>query len=683
MRNFGQRSNASALCFKHWGKHSFSAFNTIGREVKIGVLALSYFACIGEARLEAQNVDSSINNHEDLEEVVVSADRSAQLEGDVMRVVQVISKKDIQQAAAESVQDLLELSLNLDLRQRGQHGVQGDLSVRGGSFDQVMILLNGINISDPQTGHLSLDLPVDLDAIERIEILSGPGAVVWGPNAFSGAVNIITAEEATQMVKVRIAGGENSFMNHSVSGALPIGKSVQFISANYKKSDGFTDNTDFESKNIFYQSRWKLNDASINLQGGYTQKEYGATTFYHPMYPNQFEATKTLFGSLSMETEGTVKVMPAIYFRRHHDRFELFRDKLDAASWYSAHNYHLTDVFGANIHGSYSSSIGLTSFGMDMRNETIYSNALGVLTGDTIDAPGESDGFFTRSYSRTMVSYFLRQSVTIDWFTISAGLMTNWNSVMGRDIFFSPGADISAKVTPEITLRGSVNRSLRLPSFTDLYYNDGNRMGNSTLKPEEAITYEGGVKYAKKGLKAEAGVFVRDGKNIIDWVRKDTETKYFATSWDNVNTFGIESNIELNIPRFFDITSPINKVELSYSYLESDKTETDYDSQYTLDYLKHKLTGTIYTDITEKLKLSVSASYQDRNGIYIAYEDKVELGKKEYKPHTLVDAKLSWVDSFFTFYVSTTNVLDKSYNDISNVPQPGRWVKGGVIFTIK
>ena len=683
MKNLTNVRTGGLICFKHWGKQPSSAFNTVGREVKIGVLALCYFVALGEVRTEAQSVESSVDGHESLDELVVSAERSAQTESEVMRVVQVISKKDIQAAAAESVQDLLELSLNVDLRQRGQHGVQGDLSVRGGSFNQVMILLNGINITDPQTGHLSLDLPVDLDAIERIEVLSGPGAVVWGPNAFSGAVNIITGESKENYGKMRMAAGEHGFQHHSVTASATQGKATHFASMSYKSSEGYAENTDFKAKNIFYQTRWALDDASLNLQAGYNTKGFGSQNFYTAAYPNQFEATRTTFASLSMQTNGEVKLNPAMYFRRHQDRFELYRDSEGAASWYSGHNYHITDVFGANFHGAYSSQFGITRFGMDMRNEGVFSNVLGDDLDEPIDVPNEPEGQFTKSFSRTNVSYFLRQSVNYEWLTIGAGLMGSWNSNNGRDFYWNPGVDFSARIIPQLALRGSVNKSMRLPTFNELFYSGPTNVGNADLEPEEAVTFEGGFKFAGNGIKVEAGVFLRDAENLIDWVRFVEGEKYQTVNYTKMQTFGVEAKYEVDFPTLMEEDFPLSKVVLSYAYLESDKTETDFDSKYALDYLKHKFTATAHVNIFMNIDLALSYNWQDRNGRYDKFVDKVSVGSVDYNPIGLFDAKISWTEPKYRIYVSGSNLLDETYNDIGNVIQPGRWLIGGVVITLK
>ncbi|MCK4631428.1 MAG: TonB-dependent receptor, partial [Bacteroidales bacterium] len=112
----------------------------------------------------------------EIKEIVVSGQRSPSIHSELNRVVTVIRKEQIRNAPVQSLQEILEYAVNIDVRQRGNFGVQADISIRGGSFEQTLILLNGIKINDPQTGHHNLNIPIDINSIERIEILEGPGS---------------------------------------------------------------------------------------------------------------------------------------------------------------------------------------------------------------------------------------------------------------------------------------------------------------------------------------------------------------------------------------------------------------------------------------------------------------------------------------------------------------------------
>ena len=96
--------------------------------------------------------------------------------------------------------DALRLLPGVWVRQRGPFGSQTDISVRGASFGQTLVLVDGVRINDPQTGHHSGDLPVALEDIARIELLAGAGSSLHGADAVGGVINIITRREASGAV---------------------------------------------------------------------------------------------------------------------------------------------------------------------------------------------------------------------------------------------------------------------------------------------------------------------------------------------------------------------------------------------------------------------------------------------------------------------------------------------------
>ena len=218
--------NGNVLIFRRWTRKRFAAFNSISVQVKIGVLNIACIFTILQA--SAQEVTdtiplNSVQREVDLSEVVVSAQRAPMLSSQLMRSVQVIPRRDIELSPAHDIGSLLQYVGGVDLRRRGSLGAQADIGIRGGTFDQTLILLNGINMTDPQTGHHNLNLPVDLHSIERIEILRGPAARVFGPNAFSGAVNIITREPGQPFFHASLSGGQHATGSISAAGGWAAG----------------------------------------------------------------------------------------------------------------------------------------------------------------------------------------------------------------------------------------------------------------------------------------------------------------------------------------------------------------------------------------------------------------------------------------------------------------------------
>ena len=225
----------SLLTFRKWGRKNFSLFATMHKVVKISVLSVAYFLSVPALTVAMDNDTTVVKREYNLEEIEVSASRAPSLFSEIVRVLTVIDSKNIEQGAATSLQDVLGQVAALDVRQRGAGGVQADISIRGGTFDQVLILLNGINITDPQTGHHNLNLPVSLSQIERIEILEGPAARIYGPNAFSGAINIITKQFEEKTITARFDGGSFGYFGANIAAGFNTGIINHLIAGNRER----------------------------------------------------------------------------------------------------------------------------------------------------------------------------------------------------------------------------------------------------------------------------------------------------------------------------------------------------------------------------------------------------------------------------------------------------------------
>ena len=670
--------------FRKFCRKGYSVFRSMHKMVRIGCLSTVYllFAIPANAETNMMIVrHDTISSMKDVEveEVVVSAQRAPVAFSQVARVVQVIGKEEIQSAPIQCLQDLLEYSLNVDVRQRGSYGVQADISIRGGSFDQVLVLLNGININDPQTGHHTLNLPVSLDAIERIEILEGPASRVYGPNAFSGAINIITGMSNNSNFKARVTGGENGYYDAGISTTFVSGKLKNFVSVDHRSSDGYIKNSDFKLTDAFYQGQLSTKSGPIEWQIGRTDREFGANSFYTPAYPDQFEKVKTTFASVKMETGKTVHFTPSFYWRRNQDIFELFRYPELTPTWYKDHNYHLSDVYGTNLNAWFTSRFGKTAFGADFRSENIWSTVLGKPLSKPIPIPGENGKSFTKSDSRSNFSLFAEHSVYLQKFTASAGVMTNWNSNLEMGWKFYPGIDLSCEVSSRLKWYASINSSLRMPTFTDLYYSSPTNVGNSSLLPEQAVAFESGFKYQFRGVDGHFAYFHRSGKNMIDWVKKPDESIWYAQNITKLNTDGIEFSAKIDPQKLFGKQSLIKSVSFAGAWLTQNKRSGTYASKYVLDFLNHKFDLGLSHMLMKNFGLNWQISYQDRNGSYTKWEGSQYGNEVDYKPFILVNSRLHWTKNKTTVYFEVSNLLNKVYFDFGNIEQPGRSIRVGLI----
>ena len=529
------------LIFRKWGRKNYSVFTTLHKVVKIASLSIIYFLNAPVVSLALEKDTSEVKMNYDLDEIEVSAQRSPALYLQVARIISVIERKEIEAAPSQSVQELLEYVAGVDVRQRGSEGVQADVSIRGSTFDQVLVLLNGINITDPQTGHHNFNLPVNIQQIERIEILEGPAARVYGPNAFSGAINIVTQKANSNALQFNLSGGKFQFFDGGISANLRHNNFGHSFSANRKSSDGYIQNTDFANSNLFYSGFLNHKLGELNAQLGFSDKQFGANQFYTPKFPNQFEQTKTLFTSVKWQSKTAFHISPAAYYRRHQDRFELFRS--DPAAWYKNHNYHLTQVFGANVNSWIQWKAGKTSVGVEFRSENILSNVLGEALSEPRKVPGEN-GEFTKAKSRQTYSLFFEHVLFVHNCNFSAEVLGNSISDYHSEINVFPGLDVSYNFSENWKSFASYNTSLRMPTFTDLFYSGPTNVGNPDLKPETSATIEGGFKINYKYLKGNAVVFYRKGENIIDWVKRENEDVWQPQNLTKLNNLGIETSVQ-------------------------------------------------------------------------------------------------------------------------------------------
>jgi len=677
---FNKHNRAEVLCFRRWNGRGYSLFQALKRQVHIASLVVAYLYVSLPQEAVAQTDTLKLSTDYNLDEIEVSAQRAPVTYSQAARIISVIEREQIEAAPVSSIQDLLEYALGVDVRQRGTYGVQADVSVRGGSFDQTLILLNGINISDPQTGHHNLNVPVSLKSIKRIEILNGPSARVYGPNAFSGAINIVTEPDDAEALRMDVAFGDHGLRDLNASTNVKTGKLTSFIAASNMASNGYIANTDFDTYNIFYQGRLKTEPGTLDFQAGYTDKGFGANSFYTPAYPNQYEATKTTFASVKMETGKTLHFTPAAYWRRHQDRFELFRD--NPAPWYSGHNYHMTDVFGLNLNSWFQSGLGKTAFGAEFRSENILSNVLGEDLDDPIKVPGESGQYFDKSHSRTIISYFAEHTFYVGNLTTSLGAMANWISDLNNEWNVYPGVDLSYKFSDQLKAFGSFNKSLRMPTFTDLYYAGPSNEGNPDLKPERSTTYEAGLKYRISGLNVEAAWYHRIGKDMIDWVRLTDDVKWHTANLTEIKSDGIELNADLNFTTIAGPSFFIKHFGMNYAWNSLDKGSSNYLSNYVLDNLKHKLVFSLDHVIWRNIYAGWKVRFQDRNGSYAKYENTEYVGEQEYKPFWLTDLKVYYKNRSMQVYCSVSNLFNQSYVDLGNVAQPGRWISAGFSYQL-
>ncbi len=633
----------------------------------------------------AQEPDSAL---EQLEGIVVTASRLPAFVGQSARMVTVLDSLAISSIPASNINDLLKFAVGVDVRQRGPEGVQTDISLRGGTCEQIAVLLDGICISDPQTGHNSADFPVPVSEIERIEILEGPAARTYGTSSLLGAINIVTRKPARSGVELRLEGGSHGLASGSVS-VRGAGKRVQnALSAGYARSDGYTRNRegglnmDFKSFKAFYRGDADLRDFQLSWHAGTSVKDFGSGTFYSPRFDDQFEHTVKTFLAVQGESQGFLHIRPKLYWNHGEDRFELFRGMPDRYPF----NYHRTDVLGLNLDAWMETALGRTAFGAEVRNEGIVSTNLGEPLGREIPVRGR-DAAFKCGLNRTQVSFFLEHNVTLSWFSFSGGASLSRNTGNDEGFRLYPGADVSFRLSPKLKLYASYNSSLRMPSFTELYYSVGGYKADSRLRAEKMQSVEAGFKYLAPGVRIVGSVYRLDGRDLIDWIR---DLSVADAPWQSVNharikslggeiTGRLEPAVLLGRARF-----PVRSLSASYAHISQDKkAEPGIQSYYALEYLRNKVVLQADLKFWDKLSVELSYRWHERVGSYEPYQDGQGTGKVvPYEPYSLVDGRIAWDEDRWSVWLEADNLLNVSYFDHGNIPQPGLWLKLGAVLRL-
>ena len=655
-----------ALRFKHFSRNGYSLFSVLGREVLIGTLSV---ATLSHAKAEsvsanAEMTKDSLERKElKLDEVVVIGSRAPLTQSEAAKIVSVITRDDIERAAAETINDVLKLATGVDVRQRGGFGVQTDISVRGGNFDQITILLNGVNISSPHTGHLSADFPVSPDDIERIEIIEGASSRVYGTSAFNGAVNIVTRDGQGL---VNVYGGSYGYVGANGRAGITTKTVSNTLSAGYTRSDGATENSAFSSTKVFYQGAFKPQHSSLSLnwQAGYSYKPFEANTFYGAASRDQWESNERWLAAINGTFRlSIINFQFSTFFNRWYDHYQWHKDSP------VGENFHRVESKGASLNAWTDWLLGKTLLGVEVRDERIKSSKLG--------KPMLEDGHYKYRDQRCNVSLFFEHDVRINRLNASLGLLANMNDGLDTKWRIYPGVDVkynifngNGNVNGKLDVFVSWNMALRMPTFTDLYYSGVGIEGNQDLKPEKSNDVQIGVEYTANGLRVKAQGFYSHKTDMIDWVKyreNGTTDDIFRSVNFQLDNVGYEADVDFLAREIWGEECPLRKFGVKYSYI-SEKSDYQVDvisSKYAMDYLRHKLLLNADGRVWKRLNLSLNWRWQDRVG-------------ENNAPYALMDGRLSWDAHHYSLYVNATNIFNKEYYDYVSIRQPGRCFIAGM-----
>ncbi len=580
---------------------------------------------------QAKAQENSIKR-DTLQEVIITSSRIDLPFKKNSRTIKVITSTDIKNSAATNVADLLQQVAGVDIRRRGTAGSQADLYIRGGGFDQTLLLIDGIKMDDAQTGHHTLNAALPIEVIERIEIIKGPAARVFGQNAFTGAINIVTKKKLSNTVSTNIEAGSFGQLNGSVTIGKEFKNSSIIAHVGALTSDGYRDNSDYNNYNYLLKAVFNKKDQPIEVLATFFDKKFGAQNFYTPTSWgfNEYEETQSsLLGVSSTFRKENFKITPRVYWKRGQDIFLLKRDD---PNFYR--NLHITNKVGVETNASYTSDLGITGFGIDVSRVFISSNNLG-------------------NRNRTMANLFLehRFKLADDRLDITPGVAVTYFSDFKFHAF--PGLDIGYQLSDKLKAYGNLGVTYRIPTYTDLYYNDSSTSGNPNLKPEEAFAQEVGLKYDSERFSTSLAIFNRNATNLIDFVKPDVAaTKYEATNFAKVNTKGFELNADYR----FKMNDFNQTLSFAYNFLDDDILDQNKDlSRYSLNTLKHQF----ITRFTSKLFKNVR-----QNIIYKHAERTVG------SSYNVWDASIIVNCNKFDFTFTANNIFNADYIESGFVPMP-------------
>jgi len=596
----------------------------------------SLLILLGFYKVFAQQTDTSIS----ITEVEIQGNRIAMPFSKTNRNVALLEAKEITQLPVYTPQEALSYIAGVDIRSRGVFGIQSDVGIRGGSFEQTQVLLNGLKLSDPQTGHHMLNLPLPLNMIKRMEVLKGPGAIKYGQNAFSGAINLVVEPFQENLISVSGMYGEHNTYSLSAAAYISSKNYNQLLGISKQSSDGYRKNADFENNQVFYMGQLKKENITLDVLGGGSWRKFGAGGFY-VADSEEYEEVNTLFGGvkLTYQNNGWM-IKPQAYYRYNDDHYVYIRSNPNVFQ-----NFHTSNVFGAEIHTSYTSKFGVSGFGLEYRNEDLNSTNLGIR-------------------NRNISGIFLEHRYYNGGFSVTPGFYLNNYSDFGS--FGFPAIDAGFEFSDKLSVYASAGKSFRVPSYTDLYYKGRNNIGNPTLTPEQALTYEGGFKYKQNNSNFQLGVFNRNASELIDWVKQNPADPWQPQNFYEVNVFGVEAQAQTKNKSVFGLN--ILVLSIDYTYINADLLNSSAaSSRYSLSNLRHQIVGRLVHQITGNLYHSISYRYIERVAL---------------PSYHLLDDRLFWQGEKLQVFADVTNLTNTQYTEAGFVPMPGRWFKVGFTWDI-
>lgn len=547
-----------------------------------------------------------------------------------------MDRNRIEMAPLSGISDLLQYSGGCDLARRGAGGTQADFSIRGSSFEQVLVLVDGVRMNNPQTGHHNADIPVAPADIDRIEVLAGHGSSLYGSSGFGGVVQVLSRFPENNRFQMTINGGaygtaegtvSQSFRHRGFSGSVLLQKS---------KSDGYRFDADYD--NTLFTGRFGFQQGKNRIVGSFSQvkKDFGANGFYAD-YPSR-ENTFSRLARIRWENRPgrDLKIVSQVYWNRHQDAFLLDVNRPDGYR-----NRHTTTTTGASaqISGRLSSN-GSFAAGLEAAEERMASSRM-----------GDRKRFGSGLWNETVFLFLDRLSLNWSWRLDSwENRRTEWNPSMGMAVILSS----------RWQWKLSAGRVFRVPTFTELYYTDPANIGNPRLKPESGWCGETGWVWNGKRSKTEWTIFRRDESGRIDWIKENRSDPWRVANLPRNTVSGMSFSIDRSFGTGLTVSGSFT--ELRYSEPAAAW------SKYLSNSLRRQMNVSAY----------IQWPWRVKQGVFLIMKKR-----SASKTYTVLDSKLSRRWRSLDFSVSCTNLTDAQYEDFPGIPMPGTSVMAGCAITLE
>lgn len=575
-----------------------------------------------------------------LEKIVVTPSRIQTSSDNSGRSVTTLDDDTLKSSSYDAIQDIIGNLGGIDIRRRSPEGVQSDINIRGATFEQNTAMVDGIKMNDPQTGHHTMDLPLTSFDTEKVEILKGPASSLYGANSFGGVINIITKKPKDKKFIVNAIGGTQDYFSGGASLSCPLGALKNRFSIEWNRASAYIPDSEFDIINLSESSVLATDFGEYDFFFGYTDKDFGANTFYSNLFPREEESTETRFFKVGGKIEcDNLRFEPKLFLRRHYDKFSLDKNRAGFQT-----NYHTNYTYGTDLQFVLENRFLDVAYGLELAEDAIYSTNL-------------------QKHKRGRTGLYVEVSPHIyDKLYVNAGIRQDKFS--GFEIEYSPSVNLRYALFEFLSVRSSAGRSFRIPTFTDLYYRDAANIGNADLYSESSWTYEVGMDYSSSLVTCSIGYFRRDSTNTIDWTRARISDPWRVSNIGSVETNGVESSIEIT-PQKLEKDFPIKKVFINYTGLDQ-YHKHDYLSKYALDYLKQQISGGIEYSLFGFTN-SWILNYKKRVGKSSSVVTDTKITKEIIRKKGLV----------FEAFIEVTNLFDTDYSEQSDIPMPGKWVKAG------